>query len=275
MRDHIHDNLPSLAFEAFCAQMHDPFLIVHKSAIHALERFHLPKEYENRAKAALVNWINYYAAERPTDEFLMRATGLYARRYVGRDKMASKLGGCLVAALKKAIPYVAAREIERAGNVYISAPGYGDLLLHVMSDGDAMHSHHEYLIERLSELPPDTVLQKRNQLIALGTKWFLQYRLISGVVIEMLTSSGAWSDAAAFSKSQHDGVENNVRNTQLRLYLALRMIACAFEEAVKAGDASAMETLSKEFQSTLSEIEKDNAANEDRRDPLRGLRRAD
>jgi hypothetical protein len=275
MRDHIHDNLPSLAFEAFCAQMLDPSLIVHKSAIHALERFHLPKEYDNRAKAALVNWINYYAAERPTDEFLVRATGLYARRYVGRDKMASKLGGCLVAALKKAIPYVAAREIERAGNVYISAPGYADLLLHVMSDGDAMHSHHEYLIERLSELPPETVLQKRNQLIALGTKWFLQYRLISGVVIEMLTSSGAWSDAAAFSKSQHDGVENNVRNTQLRFYLALRMIACAFEEAVKAGDASAMETLSKEFQSTLSEIEKDNATNEDRRDPLRGLRRAD
>jgi ribosomal protein S20 len=69
--------------------------------------------------------------------------------------------------------------------------------------------------------------------------------------------------------------KNNVRNTQLRLYLALRMIACAFEEAVKAGDASAMEKLSKEFQSTLSDIEKDNAANEDRRDPLRGLRRSD
>jgi hypothetical protein len=119
------------------------------------------------------------------------------------------------------------------------------------------------------------VLQKRNELIALGTKWFLQYRLISGVVIELLTSSCAWSDAAAFSKSLHDGVENNVRNTQLRLYLALRMIACAFEEAVKAGDASAMEKLSKEFQSTLSDIEKDNAANEDRRDPFRGLRRSD
>lgn len=273
MRDSTHDNLPSLAFEAFCAQMHDTFLIVHQSAINALDRFLLPKEYDNRAKAALVNLINYYAAERPTDEFLVRAIDLYARRYLGRDKMASKLGGRLVAALKKATPYVAAKEIQYEGNIYVSAPGYADLLLHVMDDLDAMHIHHEDLIERVAELPPETVLEKRTELMALATKWFLRYRLISGVVIERLTSSGAWADAAAFAKSQHDGVEDNIRNTQLRLYLALRMIACAFEEAVKAGDAPAMEKLSKEFQSTLADIEKDNAANEERRDPLRGIRR--
>jgi hypothetical protein len=274
MRGTTHDNPPSLAFEAFCAQMNDSFVIVHKYAVYALERFHLPKEYDNRAQRSLINLINHYANESPRDEFLVRAIGLFVRRYVGRDRMGSELGGKLVAMLKKATPYVAAREIERSGNPYITAPGYADLLLHVMNDGDAMHSRHEDLIQRLAELPRETVLEKREALMALGTKWFLQYRLISGVVIEVLTSCGAWADAAAFSKRQHDEVEDNTRNTQLRLYLALRMIACAFEAAVQAGDATAMETLSKEFQSTLSAIEKDNAANEDRRDPLRGLRRA-
>lgn len=268
-----HDNLPSLAFEAFCAQMNDTFLIVHQSAINALDRFQLPKEYDNRVQAALSTLIMYYAKERPTDEFLVRAIDLYARRYLGRDKMASKIGGRLVAMLKKATPYVAAKEIQYAGNIYASAPGYADLLLHVMDDLDAMHIHHDDLIERMAELPAHVVLEKRNELMALATKWFLRYRLMSGVVIELLTSSGAWSDAAAFSKSQRDGVEDNIRNKSLRLHLALRMIACAFEEAVKSGNGSAIETLSKEFQLTLAEIEKDNAANEERRDPLRGIRR--
>ena len=275
MRGTTHDNLPSLAFEAFCAQMHDTYLIVHQAAINALDRFHLPKEYDNRAKAALRNLINYYAAERPTDDFLVRAIDLYARRYLGREKLASKLGGQLVAMLKKATPYVAAKEIQYEGNIYVLAPGYADLLLHVMDDLDAMHIHHEDLIERLAELPSETVLEKRNELMALGTKWFLRYRLISGVVIELLTSSGAWSDAAAFfRKSQHDGVEDNIQETlSFGFTSRFRMIACAFEEAAKADDASAMEKLSDEFQSTLADIEKDNAANEERRDPLRGIRR--
>jgi hypothetical protein len=268
MRIATYDNLPSLAFEAFCAQLSDPYLIVHQAAIHALDRFHLP-----RAQAALTACIVYYANERPTDDFLVRAIDLYARRYVGRERMNGKVGAGLVAMLKKSEPYVAAQEIQYANNIYISAPGYADLLLNVMDDIEAMHIYHEDLIQRVAELPSQVVLEKRTELIALGTKWFLRYRLMSGVVIELLTSSGAWSDAAAFSKSLHDGVEDNTRNKQLRLHLALRMIACAYEDAVRADDASATEKLSKEFQSTLAEIEKDNAANEDRRDPLRGVRR--
>jgi hypothetical protein len=273
MRGTTHDNLPSLAFEAFCAQLSDPYLVVHQAAIHALDHFDLPEEYDARAKAALSSWIVHYAADRPTDDFLVRAIDLYVRRYVGGENMAGKVGARLVAILMKAKPYVAAKEIRYANNVYISAPGYADLLCHVMNDSDAMHIYHEDLIQRVTELPRQVVLEKRAKLMALGTKWFLQYRLISGVLIELLTSSGAWSDAAAFSKSQHDGVEDNTRNKQLRLHLALRMIACAFEAAVKSNDVPVIEKLSKEFQSTLAELEKDNATNEDRRDPLRGLRR--
>jgi hypothetical protein len=273
MRGTTHDNLPSLAFEAFSAQLTDPYLIVHQAAIHALDRFHLPEEYDPRAKAALSSWIIYYANERPTDDFLVRAIDLYARRYVGRQKMAGKVGARLVAMLKKAKPYVAGKEIQYANNVYISAPGYADLLCHVMDDLDAMQIYNEDLIQRVAELPAQVVLEKRAELTALGTKWFLQYRLISGILIELLTSSGAWVDAAAFSKSQYDAVEDNTRNKQLRLHLALRMIACAFEAALESDDVPAIEKLSKEFQSTLAEIEKDNAANEDRRNPLRGLRR--
>jgi len=178
----------------------------------------------------------------------------------------------LIGMLKKATPYLVAKEIQYANNVYVHAPGYADLLIHVMNDLDAVHLCHDDLIQRVAELPRDVVLEKRSEIMALGTKWFLRYRLVAGIVIELLTSSGAWSDAAAFSKSQHDGVEDNTRNKQLRLHLALRMIACAFEAAVEINDGAAIEKLGGDFKSTLAEIEKDNAANEDRRDPLRGLR---
>ncbi len=275
MRDTTHDNLPSLAFEAFCAQLSDPYVIVHKAAIHALDRFFLPQEYRARAKNAVGAWVVHYAQERPTDDFLIVAIDLYAREYANKEDMAGQVGARLIGMLKKATPYLVAKEIQYANNVYVHAPGYADLLIHVMNDLDAMHLYHDDLIQRVAELPRDVVLEKRCEIMALGAKWFLRYRLVAGIVIELLTSSAAWSDATTFSKSQHDGVEDNTRNKQLRLHLALRMIACAFEAAVEINDGAAIKKLSEDFKSTLAEIEKDNAANEDRRDPLRGLRRQD
>jgi hypothetical protein len=273
MRGTTHDNLPSLAFEAFCAQLGDPYVIVHKSAIHALDRFSLPQEYRARATNAVGAWVVHYAQERPTDDFLIVTIDLYARDYASKEAMAGQVGAHLISMLKKATPYLVAKKIQYANNVYVHAPGYADLLIHVMNDLDAMHLYHDDLIQRVAELPRDVVQKKRSEIMALGTKWFLRYRLVAGIVIELLTSSAAWSDAAAFSKSQHDGVEDNTRNKQLRLHLALRMIACAFEAAVETNDGTAIKKLSKDFESTLAEIEKDNAANKDRRDPLRGLRR--
>ena len=48
-------------FEAFSALLTDSYVIVHRSAVKALQRFHLPPDFDAIGKDALVSLINYYA----------------------------------------------------------------------------------------------------------------------------------------------------------------------------------------------------------------------
>jgi hypothetical protein len=271
MRGTTHDNLPSLAFEAFCAQLTDPFMIVHQAAVRALERFRLPEEYDARAKAALTGIILSYAENHPNDEFLAIAIDLYAHRYVGKENMAGRVGARLIQMLMKSKPYVVAKEIKYGQNIYQRAQGYCALLLHLIEDHDAMSIYHEDLIERVGELPPDIVQQERAALLALGKTMGASHRGLVGVLIEAFTSAGARAEAVELSRAVYDGIEDTTRNKPLRLHLSLRMIACEFEAAVSENDGPGIERLGKEFRAALAAIEEDNAANKDRRNPLRGL----
>jgi hypothetical protein len=274
MRSTMRANLPSLAFEAFCAQLADPFLIVHKAAVRALERFTLPDEYNERAKGALSDLILYYAKHDRTDDFLVTAIDLYALRYAGKEKMAGGLGARLVEMLMKSRPHVVAGELKYAQNVYERAPGYTALLVRLIEDQEAMSIYGEELVERLGELPPEIVWQERARLLTLSKKMTAENRQLVGVLIESFTSAGLWAGALELSKAAYDGIEDTTRNKQLRLHSALRMVACDFELAIHQNDAARIEKLGKEFRAALTAIEEDNAANKIRRDPLRGLPRA-
>jgi len=271
MRGTTHDNLPSLAFEAFCAQLADPFMIVHQAAIRALERFRLPEEYDAKAEAALTALVLIYAKDHASHDFLVTAIDLYAHRYVTKEEMAGRLGARLIGMLMKCKPYVVAKEIKYGRNVYQAAPGYCGLLIHLIEDRDAMNIYHEDLVERVAELPPEIVKQERAPLLALGKKMGPTDRGLVGVLIELFTSAGAWSEAIELSKAAYDSIEDTTRNKPLRLHAALRMIACDFEAAVNDNDGSRTGRLGQDFQAAVAVIEEDNAENKDRRNPLRGL----
>jgi hypothetical protein len=271
MRGTTHDNLPSLAFEAFCAQLTDSFMIVHQAAVRALERFRLPEEYDAKAQAALTGIILTYAKDHASNDFLVTAIDLYAHRYVTEEQMAGRVGAGLIGMLMKCKPYVVAGEVKYGRNVYQRSPGYCGLLIRLIEDRDAHSIYHEELVERIGELSPEIVKQERAALLAWGKKMGATDRGLVGVLIELFTSAGAWADAVELSKAVYDGIQDTTRNKPLRLHASLRMIACDFEAAVNDSDGPRMVRLGQEFQAALAAIEEDNAANKDRRNPLRGL----
>jgi hypothetical protein len=264
-------NLPSLAFEAFCMQLSDPYLIVHKAAARALERFTLPDEFKERAQGALSGIIFGYAKDRPRDEALVRAVALYARKFASADEMAGNLGRFFVGVLTKAEPYVAAKEIKYVSNVFKNAPGYTGLLIKLIEDGQAFSIYGEDLVERLGDLSPAMVREEQVALLALGKKHMANGPQLVGILIERFTAAGLWAEALEVAKAAHDQIEDNVRNTQIRLHASLRMIACDFEDAVSKNDAARASRLAQEFDAAQAAIEEDYETHRVRRDPLRGL----
>jgi hypothetical protein len=265
------NNLPSLAFEAFCAQLNDPYVIVHQTAIRALDRFTLPEEFVATAKSALASFILYYAKEKPREEFLVKAIDLYVRRYATEADMAGAMGMLFIGMLKKGLPYVVAGEIKYGRNAYQRAPGYASLLILLFDDRDAVSIYGEDLVERIGDLSPEIVREERGALLSLGKKTAMQRPHLVAILIEGFTRAKLWEDALDLSRAVYQGIENSIRTTPVRLQMSLWMLACEFEEAIGKNDADRTEQAGKEFLAALTAIEEDNAANRERRDPLRGL----
>jgi hypothetical protein len=271
MRGAARNNLPSLAFEAFCAQLSDPFLIVYKAAFRALEHFTLPDEFSTRAKNALSSLILYYANERPRDEFLVKAIDLYARRYATEADMAGAVGTLLVGMLRKGLPYVVAGEMKYGRNVYQRAPGYAGLLIQLFDDHDAVSIYGEELVERIGDLSSESVHEQREALLALGKKMAMQRPRLVAMLVERFTGANLWEDALDLTKAVYQGIEDNIRNTSVRLQMSLWMLACDFEDAIDKNDTERIGRAGKEFREALAAIEEDDAQHKVRRDPLRGL----
>ena len=142
-----------------------------------------------------------------------------------------------------------------------------------MGDDEAMSYQHEELFDRLRSVPAGALYDHRRELVELSKKRASRRRNLHdvGIVIEVLTASGAWSEAAEASAATYDSIEDNVREKPRRLHAKLRKIACDLEYALSLDKAEEAANARSEWDKTVQEIKQDNEINRLRRDPLRGL----
>jgi hypothetical protein len=274
MRSDVRDNLPSLVFEAFTALLTDRYVIVHKAAGRALDRFIVPEALNPAVSNALLNLIVTYAQSRDDDDFAMTCIDVLARRYVDRARLDSTAGSQLIQIMKLLRPLYVSRRVQFWGKLFANNPNYGGLLLHLMADEDTMQQYHEELLEKLARIPFSTLYAEREALANVAQCITPARRGLYDIcnIIELLTSSGAWDEAARLSTSVFDAIEDTTRNRPLRLHAQLCKIACAVERAVEKGEFNTLRESRAEWETTVDAIEKDEEIYRERRDPLRGLR---
>lgn len=272
MKSQIRENMPALVFEAFVAFLTDPFIIVHKAAARALERFSPPDNLKADIALGLSNLIACYARDRSDDDFLMQCIDLYAHRYVRHEHLAGKLGNILIEIMMRLRPRSVAREIRHCGRLFEGNPNYPGLLLRLMNDDQAMSHQHEELFERLRGVPPGSLYDYRRELVQISRRASRGRSLHDvGIVLEVLTASGAWGEAAEASTAVYESIEDNMREKPRRLHAKLRKIACDLEYALSLGKTEEVDIARSEWDKTVQEIQQDNEIHQLRRDPLRGL----
>jgi hypothetical protein len=272
MKAQIRNNMPALVFEAFVAFLTDPFIIVHKAAVRALEQFTLPENLKSHVALALWNLITCYARDRSDDDFLMQCIDLLAHRYVRREHLAGKSGNILIDIMMRLRPRSVAREVRHCGRLFEGNPNYTCLLLRLMDDDEATSYQNEELFDRLRSIPAGSLYDHRRELVELSKRTSRGRRLHEvGIVLEMLTTSGAWAEAAEASTATYDSIDDNVREKPRRLHAKLRKIACDLEYAISLGNTEETEKARSEWDKTVQEMQQDNEIHRLRRDPLRGL----
>jgi hypothetical protein len=136
-------------------------------------------------------------------------------------------------------------------------------------------SHSDYEIEPVfrvfRELPPATVYAERKGLEDSAKDRLDDFDYI-GSLIELLTRSGAYSEAERIVQAVVDSIPDTTRDYQRRLSAQLLYIETKLESTI-AGirQDETVEQLSQQWRQTIEHIEQDRKEYETRRDPLRGI----
>lgn len=265
------DDLPQLLFEIFLTTLYDPYRIVHQSAVHAIERFSFPENFTLAIKLAVRNLIIAYSHGEDGDEFLVECISLYASRYAGKEELEGDIGALLVSQLSRMKPEIVMRShFDWYVKKLKHSPGIGALAVKLLRTSSSDYET-KPVFRVFRELPPATVYAERKGLEDAAEDRLDDIDCI-GSLIELLTRSGAYSEAGRIAKAVVDSIPDTTRDYQRRLSAQLLYIATKLESTI-AGirQDETVEQLSQQWRQTIECIEQDRKEYETRRDPLRGF----
>ncbi len=261
------DDLPELVLEALVMQLSDPYVIVHRAAVKALDGIELPEGLTSNAMRALWTLILVYADDRKADDFLMQCIRIFINRYASKQQLKGKVGQYLISLMHKMRPYVVSRELGFLGRVLESNDAFALLLLHLAKNPEASEYDEKRIFDAMSKLP-SVVGANRAAFEAAATAISGRQHL---AFIEVLTRAGAWEEAARVAEAAYAKIPDTNWHRPRRLAAKLDRIATSFERAIAAGEVKTLQGLATEWRDTCAEIEQDRAKNEERRHPLKGL----
>jgi hypothetical protein len=264
------NDLPDLVFEAFTALLSDPYVLVHRSAVDALENFELPQHLNGAASAAVSQWINYYHVSREDDTFLVECIRLFLWRFASDASKKGKLGQLLMAILEHVDPEVLRHNFRWLHKHLRDRDEFIPLLLNLLGPVAAFHERADYLLNVLAEMPV-AALQKHKSAIAGVGSAKETHALCAMRIIEVLTRGGAWDEAAQVGQSLHDHVPATTEHSVLKLNTNLDRMAARFEQALAHRHLEAIPRLASEWNSTVDQIKENQAKHAQQRSALPGL----
>ena len=261
------DDLPSLVYEAIVAQLTDPFVMVHQSALETLERTQLPQDLEGEARDAILTLVGSYHKSRKDDRFLLDCICLYLDRYASDAQESGWLVDALLEIIGKLKTDDIIDEHRRLSRQFRHKPRFSDVWLRALEEACAVSYREDDLIETLNELPEGEIYRHRARLEKIGSQpnvsWTLPRKLI-----ETLTRAGAWTEAASLADRFYTRIPATVEMQPRKLVANTYRLATAYEAAIAAGQRDALTRLSQEWRQNEDDIEADRVANERRRRPF-------
>ena len=259
------DDLPGLVYEALVAQLTDSYVMVHQSAFEALERIELPDTFEHDARGAVMTLILTYHRSRKDDRFLLDCICRYLERFTTESEKAW-LPDLLLEIVAKLKADELVEERWRLSRQFRDKPRFADVWVRVLEEARAMSYREDDLIETLNSLPEPEIYRHRARLEKLGSEsdsWTLPRRLI-----ESLTRSGAWLEAAHIAERVYARIPNTVEMRARKLLANQYRIATRYEAAIAAGQMEELRELAQAWRRNEDDIEADRVAHERRRRPF-------
>jgi hypothetical protein len=230
------ENAPDLLYEAFVTTLTDSYIYVHRSAVTALRRCHLPNAFEVSVRNGIWNVLFAHQKNPQRQDIVLECIELLAGQYLPAEEKAGRAGAFLVSLLAKMKAWRVSSEIGRLAHQLAHASGLVDLLLAQLLDTERTDHGEEQILKALADLPIEVVFAHRAKLAAVpvGDDPRARYRVLD--LVQILARSRAWIEAEQLAAAAVAAIPCTIREAPQRLIFELVHAATAFENALATGN---------------------------------------
>lgn len=251
-------NFPDLFFEAFSVLLTDPYVIVHRSAVHSLRRRSSPKEKRSFIKHRLWNLIVYYSQENKQEDFVVDCIDAFVFLCLSSEERKGKLGQQLSGILLSLEGSALYRAVDRLHYGFKDVPGFAKVALKSIQDDYTRSISTDDCATAILRAPQnelqnciDDIKKAFEALRPFRPEGFVEALLYAAA----LTKAGNHAAASTCFKELMASIPVEDRNEQWRLEAALVAAASEIEHAIGGGEA--FSELIKKCRSLLSDLEKE------------------
>lgn len=252
-------NFPDLFFEAFSVLLTDPYVIVHRSAVHSLRRRSFPEEKRSLIKHGLLRLIVYYSQESKKEDFVVDCIDTFAFLCFSLEERKGKLGQLLSGILLSLEGSALYHAVDRLHYGFRDVPGFAKVALKSIQDDYTRSISTDDCASAILRAPHnelqncvDDIKNAFEALRPFRTEGFVEALLYAAA----LTKAGNHAAASTCFRELMASIPVEDRNEQWRLEAALVAAASEIEHAIGGGEEIA--ELIEKCSSLLSELEKEN-----------------
>lgn len=252
-------NFPDLFFEAFSVLLTDPYVIVHKSAVHSLRRRSFPEEKRSLIKHGLWNLIVYYSQESKKDDFVVDCIDTFAYLCLSPEQRKGKLGHLLSDILLSLEGSALYRAVDRLHYGFAAVPGFVKVALKSIQDDYTRSISIDDCVSAILRAPHnelqncvDDIKKAFESLRPFRPEGFAEALLYAAA----LTKAGDHATASSCFRELVASIPAESRNEHWRIEAALVATASEFERIIQ--DGGDFVELVGEWSSLLNELEKEN-----------------
>lgn len=252
-------NFPDLFFEAFSVLLTDPYVIVHRSAVHSLRRRSFPEAKRGLIKRGLWNLIVYYSNENKQEDFVVDCIDAFSFLCLSSEERKGKFGQHLSAILLTLEGSALYRAVDRLHYGFAEVPGFAKVALKAIQDDYTRSISTDDCASAILRVPHQELQNCLNE-IQMAFKGLKPYRpegfVEALLYAAALTKAGDHATSGAYFKELLAYIPEEDRNELWRLETALVAVASDIEHSIESGEA--FSELIEHWRSLLSDLEKEN-----------------
>ncbi len=252
-------NFPDLFFEAFSVLLTDPYVIVHRSAVHSLRRRSFPKEKRSLIKHGLWSLIVYYSQQSKQEDFVVDCIDAFAFLCLSPEERKGKLGLLLSGILLSLEGSALYHAVDRLHYGFGEVPGFAKVALKSIQDDYTRSISTDDCVSAILRAPHnelqnciDEIKKAFEALRPFRPEGFVEALLYAAA----LTKAGNHAAASTCFRELMASIPVEDRNEQWRLETALVATASEIEHTI--GGGGAFVELIEKWSSLLSDLEKEN-----------------